>query len=122
MVLRLAPRGTVRLPVGDDGWIEVRPDISRKEFNNIALSMPDDVGEDGIDMQSALDLNEQLFKLFVVGWSVVDEDGDPVPVDETNYQELSRQSAQLIDTALVEHFNSLSPNRETQTKSEGPSV
>ena len=122
MVLRLAPKGTVRLPVGDDGWIEVRPDISRKEFNNIALSMPDDVGDEGIDMQSALNLNEQLFKLFVVGWSVEDEDGDPVPVDETNYQELSRQSAQLIDTALVEHFNSLSPNRETQTKSEGPSV
>ncbi len=119
MSLRLASKDTIRITVGeDDGWLDVRKDISRRQFNALISSLPEDYGQDSsITLSVASDFSTALFSAFVIGWSVEDENGNPLPVTEDNYQELERQSAQLIDSAISEHFNALSPDEETTSKS-----
>jgi hypothetical protein len=119
MALRLASTGTKRITIADDEWIDVRADISRRAFNTLVSILPAEVGQDGYDVTIAVvgEFSAALFEAFVTGWSVVDEDGNPVPATEENYELLSRESAQRIDQAIGEHFNSLSPNAEESTKS-----
>ena len=119
MALRLASSSTKRIMIADDEWIEVRSDISRKQFNKLVSILPAEVGQEGYDVTIAVvgEFSAALFETFVTGWSVVDDNGMPVPATEENYELLSRESAQKIDAAIGEHFNSLSPNTEESTKS-----
>lgn len=126
MALRLAPKKTVRLDIGDDGdFIDVREDITRRAFNDLLSSIPRSaIGEDSdtIDFSVASGFSQGLFIAFVTDWSVQDENGDKVPCNVDNYNELARQSSQLIDTAVSDYFNSLTPDSQEQTKSEDTSV
>ena len=120
MALRLASSRSVRLTVGDDGWIEVREDISRRDFNDLMASLPEDCdAEKPVTFVTAGAFTEGLFRGFVSGWSLHDENDNPVPVSVEAYQNLERSSASAIDSAIGNHFNSLTPDEETATKSKG---
>jgi hypothetical protein len=124
MALRLVPKTTVRLDIGDDGdYIDVREDISRRQFNALLGKLPaEGLGDEGtISFSVASTFSEGLFDAFVEGWSVEDAKGKPVAATVDNYNELSRESSQLIDTAISEHFNSLTPDSQEQDKSEDTS-
>lgn len=114
MGLRLVNRELVRLDIGDDGdYIEVRKDISRREFNQLMSALPSDgISEDSITFGVASTFAEGLFDVFVEGWSL------DVPPTVENYNELTRDSASQIDSAISEHFNSLTPDGEETQKSE----
>lgn len=126
MSLRLARTSTTRLDIGDDGdFIDVKQDITRRAFNELISSIPRGAvgGEDNdtIDFAVASDFSQGLFGAFAVAWSVVAEDGAAVPCNIDNYNELSRDSAQLIDTAISEHFSALTPDAKETTKSKNAS-
>lgn len=115
-LLRLASKETKRIPLGEVGdYIEVLSDISKRTFSELVSSMPGDIGETGLTIAQAISFQAELFKTFVVGWSLDEQ------VDEATYQQLSRESADAIDGAVAKHFESLTPSSQEADKSEGPS-
>lgn len=118
MGLRLVSKATTRLNIGEDGdWIDVREDISRREFNALISGLPaQDIQDGNIDFAVASTFAEGLFNVFVDAWSL------DVPPSVENYNELTRESATLIDTTISEYFNSLTPDTQELEKSEDSSV
>lgn len=119
MALRLASQATKRIAIGDEDYIEVLEDISRREFGQLLKVIPRDV--ETLSVEDAEVFTVALFNLFVRGWSVCDDGGKPVPATVDNYYLLSREAAGLIDAAVIEHFNSLTPSAAEQSKSEDDS-
>lgn len=126
-LLRLANDESTRIYLVDaegnttEDYIEVRKDISKRKFNAIALSMPQiAVNADGtpgsVTLAQGVDLQQMLFRELVTGWSL------DAPANIEHYLLLSREAGNAVDTAVSEHFSSLTPNREEATKSEGPSA
>jgi hypothetical protein len=115
MALRLVGKNTKRVQIGDEDFIEVLNDIPRRQFNDIVRTIPRDT--DNLTLDSTEEFIVTLFNSFVKGWSVADDSGQPVPVSEENYYQLSREASGLIDAAVLEHFNSLTPSPQEQTKS-----
>lgn len=116
MGLRLVTRSTRRIDLSEEGdWIEVKEDISRRDFNRILSTLPqgsDGVDEDSITFGVADEFAQGLFEVFVTAWSL------DVPPTLDNYNLLTRDSATEIDSAITDHFNSLTPTQEESTKSE----
>jgi hypothetical protein len=107
-LLRKASVETKRLPLGEDGdYIEVRTEISKRDFNRFIGFMPArEVTEStGMTAVEALELQKGLFEVLVTGWSLE----EPATVEA--YEGLENEGATAIDTALAEHFKSLSPSK-----------
>ena len=122
MALRLVSQNTKRIEIGDEDYIVVKQDISRRDFNRIITTLPQGMDlERGIDFATANAFAEGLFEVFVTDWSVVGDDNVPVPPTVENYQMLSRQAATLIDEAITTHFNAMNPTDDEAVKSEGHS-
>lgn len=120
MALRITSRQTKILDLGEGGQLEVLTDISKGSFNTLLRHMPADIADDdrqGFTPVEADEFTIGLFQMFVKGWNATDENGNEVPATLDNYLLLEREAATVIDTALMEHFNSLSPTREETTKS-----
>ena len=112
-LLRFASADTQRLDLGDGEWIEVRSDISKRDFNNLVKKMPQDIDpEAGVRPGQATDLGVALFDTLVTDWSF-----EGVDANTDNYLKLTREAADAIDALLGEHFSSLTPSKEEQTKS-----
>lgn len=112
-LLRFASADTQQLDLGDGEFLEVKSDISKRDFNNLIKKMPQDIDtEKGIRPGQATDLGVALFDTLVVGWSF---EGVEATVD--NYLRLTRPAADAVDAKLSEHFSSLTPTEEEQTKS-----
>lgn len=127
MALRLVSANTTRLDIGDDGdWIEVKEDLSRRDFNRIISTLPvnrDGLNTDEIDLDTATSFAEALFDVFVEDWSVTDSDSNKVKANVANYQLLDRASSQLIDAQLSEYFNGvIAVSDEDAQKSEESGV
>lgn len=115
MGLRLVTRSAKRVELSDGDWVELKEDISRRDFNRILSTLPttqDGVDEENITFGVADDFAQGLFEVFVVAWSL-----DVAPTLD-HYNMLTRDSASEIDSAITEHFNSLTPTQEESTKSE----
>lgn len=115
MGLRLATRDVKRIDIGDGDWIEVTSDISKRHFLRIITSMPDsavsqDEGEEAkvkLNIADASKFQQLLFDVLVQAWSL------DVPVSLEAYLDLSRESGDAVDKALVEHFKEVvSPQKE----------
>lgn len=112
-LLRLAKsNATKRIDLSEDGdYIEVVADLSKRRFNELVSSMPSDVAETGLTIPQAIEFQRVLFETFVVGWSLDAE------VSNSNYQELSKEAGDAIDSAVAKHFESLTPSQEENSKS-----
>lgn len=105
--LRLAKTDTKRIELPEGDWIDVRADISKRDFNRLISFMPDrEVSEEaGLLPAEAMEFQKGLFEALVVGWSA------DVPPTIDNYLALSNDAGQEIDRLLAEHFASLTPTR-----------
>jgi hypothetical protein len=122
MALRLVSSNTKRIEIGEEDFIVVREDISRRAFTKLLMKLPQGTeAAEGIDFATATSFAEGLFDAFVVEWSVEDEKGKNVKPTLDNYNLLSREAATAIDTAVTGHFNSLTPDAQEEDKSEEPS-
>lgn len=117
MGLRLATRDVKRIDIGDGDWIEVTSDISKRDFLRILTSMPESAvqqdqkeGEEvkvKLNIADASEFQQLLFSVLVRAWSL------DVPVSLEAYLDLARESADLIDAKMIEHFKEVvSPNKE----------
>lgn len=111
-LLRLAKATTQKIELSEDGdYIEVVGDLSKRKFNELVSSMPQDVAESGLTIPQAIEFQKALFDTFVVGWSI------PESVSQETYQELSKEAGDAIDSAVAKHFESLTPSQDQQSKS-----
>lgn len=98
-LLRLANTEVKRINLDDEGsYIEVSPDITRRDFTRLIALSPD---EAEVSTERGLKMIEELFRIFVRGWSL-----DVEPSLEA-YYDLPNDATSAIDAKLVEHFNSL---------------
>lgn len=121
-MLRLVSKKTKSLDLGDGGRLDVVEQVSRRDFDTLIQKMPDNLEAETVSPGQATAFTSAIFTMLVRGWNAEDEDGNPVPATVDNYLSLPREISQAVDNALLEYFNSLTPNREEQSKSEGPSA
>ena len=115
MALKKANLGTTRLDIGDDDWLEVRTDISKRERNRVAAYMParmiGDLPEEERKLTTgeAVELQTGLFSALVTAWSA----DQPCTVEE--YLSLEPEDADRIDKALADHWASIQPTKAEAT-------
>lgn len=116
--LRLASRKTTTLDLGEGGELVVRTDISKGSFNALLARLPTDMDGENANFTplEADNFTTGVFGMLVVGWNATDEDGNPVDPTVENYLQLPREVTTVIDSQLLEYFNSLSVS-ETEKKS-----
>jgi hypothetical protein len=116
-ILRLASTDTKRVDLGDGDYLEVRSDLSKRDFNGILKGLPADYDTDkGFSPGQADDFTIALFQTLVVGWSL------DVPASVDNYLSLERSAATAVDEALMAQLNSISPDAKERAKSKGDSA
>jgi len=113
-VLKLVSSETKTLDLGEGDFLEVRESVSKKQFRTLLDKLPGDWDSDkGFTPGQADDFSTALFEMIVTGWSL------DVPAEVENYMNLERSAAAVVDTALIEHFNGLTPSTEERSKSKG---
>jgi len=105
-ILRTATGETKRIMLDETDYIEVRGEISKREFNLIASNMPD-TGKEGdeISLDAATKFQEFLFLTLIAGWSL--GEGKPTASD---YEDLTAEAANAVDTAIASHFEGIVPS------------
>jgi len=118
--LQLASRKTKTLELGEGGELTVRTDLSKGAFRSLLSRMPEDMSDDnrGFTPVEADDFTTGVFEALVVGWNAVDEDGKQVPATADNYLQLPREVTTVIDTTLMEYFNTLTMSEQDKSSSE----
>ncbi len=98
---------STKIMIGTEDYIEVRPELTKKEFRAVIEALPENIAEEGARMTYAQSEGflSAVFERMITGWSVVDDDGNPVPVTVENLEELPRSAATAIEQALMQHFN-----------------
>ena len=106
-ILRRASTETKRIDLADGDFIEVRADISKRDFNRFIAYLPgrEVTKAQGMTPSEATELQKGLFETLVTAWSLPED-----PTVEA-YESLSNEGATAIDTALAEHFKSLQPDK-----------
>lgn len=109
--LRLASAEIKRIDLDGD-YIEVRTDMSKRDFNKLMLAMPDRdlTDESGVTPAEGIQFSKGLFAALVTDWSL------DVEATPENYEQLTSESASAVDKALVEHFSSLTPDNVEVSK------
>lgn len=115
MALRLVGRDLESISLGDNDWIKVKKELSKRDFLRIMETVPadkmeEDEGKVRFSIAQAIDFQKMLFDILVEEWSL-----DVEPTVE-NYLDLNREGADAIDKALTEHFQMLVPSKEEQGK------
>lgn len=100
----------LREPEAGEDFIAVRLEISKRDFNRFVAHMPSrEVSEEsGMNAAEAVELQKGLFEALVVGWSL------DAPAELAEYELLENEGATAIDTALAEHFRSLTPSKQEE--------
>lgn len=100
----------LRDPAEGEDFVEVRLEISKRDFNRFIAYMPGrEVSvETGINATEAVELQKGMFEALVVGWSL------PEPATIAAYESLENEGATAIDTAVAEHFKSMTPSKQEE--------
>ena len=111
-ILKFASKESKRIDLGEGDFIEVRSDLSKREFNALMTAMPNrELSEEsGLTLAEGLAFAEELFDALVTGWSLPEEPS------RDNYLNLSQEASAAIDAKLVEHFGEISPSKEESSK------
>lgn len=111
-ILRTASSDVKKIMLDETDYIEVRAEISKREFNYLASRMPTNVGESGenLSLADATAFQKFLFEELVVGWSL------PVAVSGEAYETLNAEAAQAVDEKVAEHFEALLPSTDESKK------
>ena len=104
-ILRTASSATKTIMLDSEDFIEVRSDLSKRDFNTLVSQMPAGVEKEGgsLSLADATKFQEYLFGSLVVGWSL------DVPATVEEYNNLSAEAGQVVDAKLGEHFEALLP-------------
>lgn len=119
MGLRLVGGNVVRIDLSDGAWIEVKKNLSKRDFIALMEALPEstqkaalesDDGKTVLRLSEALGFQQSLFAILVVAWSV----SDHPTVEE--YLDLENEGSAELDGALMAHFKSLMPTKDESGK------
>lgn len=114
MALRLASESTQTIDLGDEAWVKVREDISKRSMNRLLAHMPtrpqEELKESGLTIEEGLEFQIGLFEALVVEWSL------EVPPTAEAYLSITREDVEVLDEKLTKHFEALMPSKEEQGK------
>lgn len=94
----------VRLPLSDDQYLDVKRELTFGEYRRIQTDMMKGPMVQGEPI--ALDLEKvgiTRLLAYLVGWSLVDGDGRPVPVSDGAIRQLEAERAREIVDAITAH-------------------
>lgn len=97
---------TIRIYADEESkqdYIEVRAELTKKEFNRLVLMGPKHEN----DIQGGMSFADKIVETFVVGWSAKDAEGNPIPFDIKTYQGLKASVANWISSEVMAHFNNI---------------
>lgn len=83
---------------GED-WLELRSDLSKKEVAKLMRAAPTQQKDDSPDIEGGLNFMREFFAITAVAWT----GGDKKPSVQ-DYDDLSYEIAQWVDTELGKHF------------------
>lgn len=83
-----------------DEYIELRADLNKKQASNLLKFAPRK--ED--DLDGGLRFIAKAFADLVVGWSLTDENDQPLPATVEIYEQLEAGPAMWIDRTVGEHL------------------
>ena len=106
MALKSASTATQKLDLGEGDWVEVRSEVSKREYKVLTDFFPERevTKDDKLTAGESVQFQSGLFKALVVGWSA------DIPATVENYEGLDAEDAMRIDKALAEHFAKLMPS------------
>ena len=126
---------TIRYETEDgEDFIDLRAGLTKGEVNQIMLAAPtqntkpvldddgvplkDDMGNPVLvpadpkaDMEGGLKFLERFLDVCLTGWSMTDEDGNPVPPSVEAYRELSPEAGAWVDGELNKHIQTVMGRR-----------
>lgn len=111
-ILKFASKASKRIELGEGDFIDVKEDLSKREFNALMAAMPNReiTKEDGLTLTEGLEFQKALFETIVTGWSL------PEAATLENYLELEQAASKLIDEKLIEHFGTIAPSDDEASK------
>lgn len=109
--MRFVSPETVRIELSDGQWIEVKKTLTAGEekayrsagFRRVSQRQDDNTNEVDIDWTA---MAFARVEAYLVDWSAKREDGKDVPVSKAAIRNLSAESFQEIDDAIVAHIDS----------------
>lgn len=81
-------------------YIELRTEITKKEATNLLKFAPKEEG----DIEAGLRFIGRAFRDLIVGWSLKDENGNPVEPSLEVYESLAAAPANWIDRTVGNHL------------------
>ena len=102
-ILRKVSEETKTILLDETDFVEVRADLSKRDFNTLAAAMPNKAQGSELTIAEATAFSGKLFEALVVGWSL------SIPPTIEEYYTLSAESGTAIDGVLAEHFGTLLP-------------
>jgi len=112
-ILKFASEETIKLPLDEESWVEVKKDVSKRTFNGLISAMPNrEIAEDSkLTLGEGLAFQQALFEALVVNWSL--GKGKPSLDD---YLNLDRKAAEAVDSVLIDHFSKIEPTKDEASK------
>ena len=96
-------KSTKRFETEEGDYIVVRAEISKQEHINLTRGLTINASGDR-NIDEVLTMQDNLFQLLVLEWSVKDNEGNDVPVSVEAYHNLDLETSSVIDKWLQEHM------------------
>jgi len=111
---RFASGGQVRLPLSEGDWVSVREELSHGQQRRLATvgltGVPAVLAETGQAPQLSVDwaaFEVERLAVWLLDWSLVDDDGEPVVVSKEAIEALEPETAAELNAALDRHIEAL---------------
>lgn len=86
-----------------DEYIDLRTQLKKSEANAMLKFAPRQEN----DLEGGMRFIERAFHDIVKGWSLEDDDGNPIPATVETYQDLDAAAAQWVDRSLGVHLRTV---------------
>ena len=108
---RFVSAAVVRLPLTDDDWIEVKERLSYGEQQRLTGTAVGRAGNGGVGINFA-DYEIEKLLVWLVDWSLRDEDDKPVKLCRSAIEALDPETASEIDEAIAKHIEGQERGKE----------
>jgi len=99
---RLSPKGTKKIDLGDEEYIEIRSSMSFEELSEVVSNMTG--ASDAKDVRSQLKGVLELAEKAVVGWRLKDDEGINIPFDAARIKDLDFRTMILLQKEIEELY------------------
>jgi hypothetical protein len=108
---------TVRLPLSDGDWMDVKGELSAGEERDMYATLRRQLQGDKATVADYSLLNRGRLLAYLLAWSLTDADGTPVPVSAGALDQMTGPDFVEMAAALDAHIDALITARTTEKNS-----